>query len=240
MAFLFGGARLNEVYRQEKKYFMSLTDMQRLMGLLDQVMIQDPHNGAQGYAIRSLYFDSLDDRDYQEKVDGVELRRKIRLRIYSPAADFAMLEMKQKQGTYQKKRSLRIARSHAEELVSGRYDSLLTYSDPFAAECYGMMHMWCYRPKTVVEYLRKAYIAKENKIRITFDHEIRASEACLDLFSPQLNLYPVLDGFNGVLEVKYNGFLLSYIKDLVSSANRSELSVSKYCLARSAGLKFSL
>lgn len=103
-----------------------------------------------------------------------------------------------------------------------------------------MMHMWCYRPKTVVEYLRKAYIARENKIRITFDHEIRASEACLDLFSPQLNLYPVLDGFNGVLEVKYNGFLLSYIKDLVSSANRSELSVSKYCLARSAGLKFSL
>ncbi len=50
----------------------------------------------------------------------------------------------------------------------------------------------------------------------------------------------MLDGFNGVLEVKYNGFLLSYIKDLVSSANRSELSVSKYCLARSAGLKFSL
>ena len=231
---------MNEVYRQEKKYFMTLTDMQRLMGLLDQVMIQDPHNGARGYSIRSLYFDSLDERDYQAKVDGVELRRKIRLRIYHPTADFAMLEMKQKQGIYQKKRSLRIARAHAQELVAGRYDSLLTYRDPFAAECYGMMHMWCYRPKTVVEYLRKAYIAKENKIRITFDHEIRASEACLDLFSPQLNLYPVLDSFNGVLEVKYNGFLLTYIKDLVSSANRSELSVSKYCLARSAGLKFSL
>lgn len=44
MAFLFGGARLNEVYRQEKKYFMSLTDMQRLMGLLDQVMIQGTRN----------------------------------------------------------------------------------------------------------------------------------------------------------------------------------------------------
>lgn len=231
---------MNEVYRQEKKYFMNLVDMQRLMGRLDQVMIQDPHNGARGYTIRSLYFDSLNERDYLQKLDGLELRRKLRLRIYHPAADFAMLEMKQKQGVYQKKRSLRISRAHALEVAAGRYDSLLDYTDPFAAECYGLLHLWCYRPKTVVEYLRKAYIAKENKIRITFDHEIRATEACLDLFSPQLNLYPVLDSFNGVLEVKYNGFLLSYIKNLVSAANRSELSVSKYCLARSACLKFSL
>lgn len=67
-----------------------------------------------------------------------------------------------------------------------------------------------------------------------------ATEASFDLFDPKLNLYPVLDPFNGVLEVKYNGFLLSYIKNMVNAANRSELSVSKYCLARSAGLKFSL
>lgn len=65
-AFFFGGALLNEVYRQEKKYFMNLVEMQRLMGLFDQVMIQDPHNGARGYSIRSLYFDSLDERDYYQ------------------------------------------------------------------------------------------------------------------------------------------------------------------------------
>ena len=231
---------MNEVYRQEKKYFMTLVDMGRLSARLDRVMLQDSHNGARGYPIRSLYFDSLDERDYQEKIDGLELRRKLRLRIYDPSADFAMLEMKQKEGAYQKKRSLRISRADALALTAGRYEGLLRYGDPFAAECYGLMHLWCYRPKTVVEYRRKAYIARENQIRITFDSEIRASEACLDLFSPCLNLYPVLDPFNVVLEVKYNGFLLSYIKDLVNGANRSALSVSKYCLARSAGLKFSL
>ena len=95
-------------------------------------------------------------------------------------------------------------------------------------------------PKTIVEYKRKAFIAKENKIRITFDSGIRATEADMSLFDPSLNMYPVLDPYNGVLEVKYNGFLLSYIKKLVNGANRSELSVSKYCLARSAGMKFAL
>lgn len=231
---------MNEVYRQEKKYFMTLLDMKKLSGQLERVMIQDTHNQSRGYNIRSLYFDTIYEQDYEAKTDGLELRRKIRLRIYDPAGDFAMLEMKQKEGNYQKKRSLRVAREDAIALTFGRYHSLLKYTDPFAAECYGLMHMQCYRPKTIVEYKRKAYIAKENKIRITFDHEIRATETNMDRFDPNLNLYPVLDSFNGVLEVKYNGFLLSYIKSLINEANRSELSVSKYCLARSASMKFSL
>ena len=125
-------------------------------------------------------------------------------------------------------------------LTSGSYSCLLQYADPFAGECYGLMNRLCYRPRTIVEYRRKAYIARENNIRVTLDHDIRSTETCFDLFSENLNMYPVLDPYNGVLEVKYNGFLLSYIKNLVNAADRSELSVSKYCLARSAGLKFSL
>ena len=85
---------MNEVYRQEKKYFMTVADMDRLSAKLSKVMIQDAHNGSQGYSIRSLYFDTLYDSDYHEKLDGIELRRKIRLRIYDPASEFAMLEMK--------------------------------------------------------------------------------------------------------------------------------------------------
>ncbi len=231
---------MNEVYRQEKKFFMNRIAMQKLSQRLEPVMLQDKHNGPRGYSIRSLYFDTLDERDYFEKIEGVSLRRKIRLRIYDPASSFAMLELKQKEGNYQKKRSLKITRADAVELAAGNYGSLLRYSDPFASECYGLMNRLCYRPKTVVEYRRKAYIAKENNIRITLDHQIRATEACFDLFCEDLNMYPVLDPYNGILEVKYNGFLLSYIKNLVNMADRSELSVSKYCLARSAGLKFSL
>lgn len=229
---------MNEVLRQEKKYLMTVTDLCRLAHSLEAIMMQDAHNGAEGYKIRSLYFDTLNDQDYQDKLNGVELRRKLRLRTYDPYADFAMLEMKQKQGQYQKKRSLRISRADAVSLMQGRYDVLLHYKDPFAAECYGLMNLMCYRPKTIVEYQRKAFVAKENQIRITLDHQIRATESALNLFDPQLNLYPVFDQSNAVLEVKYNGFLLSYIKELVNAADRSELTVSKYCLARSAGLKF--
>lgn len=232
------GESLEQVLRQEKKFLMHEVAMLKLCSRLNEVMIEDPFNGKNGYAIRSLYFDTVDEKDYTDKIDGLELRRKIRLRVYSPDSDFAKLEMKQKQGAYQKKRSLKISREDAEKMTRGDYSPLLAYPEPFAAECYGLMNMLCYRPKTIVEYRRRAYIAKENRIRITFDNCIKSTESCFELFSKNLNQYPVLDPFNAILEVKYNGFLLSYIKQLINEADRSEISVSKYVLAREAGLGY--
>ena len=98
------------------------------------------------------------------------------------------------------------------------------------------MHCRCSRPKAVVEYRRQAFVARENHIRITLDSRITATEAGFDVFSERLPMYAVMDPFHMVLEVKYNGFLLSYIKDLLDLVERSELSVSKYCLARSVSL----
>ena len=80
----------------------------------------------------------LDDSDFYDKIEGIELRRKLRLRIYSPESDFAMLEMKQKEGSYQRKRSLRVSREDAQKLIKGEFSALLHYEDPFAAECFGL------------------------------------------------------------------------------------------------------
>ncbi|MDE7029495.1 MAG: polyphosphate polymerase domain-containing protein [Lachnospiraceae bacterium] len=229
---------MNEVLRQEKKYLISLDQMYAYSQYFGGVMMQDAHNGAEGYAIRSLYFDTLENRDFEEKENGLALRRKIRLRCYDAADSFAMLEMKQKQGAMQKKRSLRMKREDAMQLVRGEYGVLLSYEEAFARECYAVMNMHCYRPRAVVEYRRKAFIAKENKIRITFDHQIKATESNMDLFSAQLVQNTVLDTYLAVLEVKYNGFLLSYIKDLLQCCDSSELSVSKYCLSRSVSTHY--
>lgn len=223
---------MNEVLRQEKKYLISLVRYYQLCFTLMQVLQVDKHSADDGYPIRSLYFDTLEEKDYVEKDDGSDVRRKIRLRNYGPQMPFAMLEMKQKQGSSQKKRSLRVSREDGAALCRGQYDSLLKYPDPFAAECYALMQTQCYLPKAVVEYRRKAFVAKENQIRVTFDHHITGTEANFDIFSPNLLLYPVLDPYLVVLEVKYNGFLLSYIKDMLRSVDQSELSAGKYSLSR--------
>ena len=227
-----GGGRLNKILRQEKKFLIDTVDFRSTSARLQKVMMPDPHNGPHGYVIRSLYFDTPYDTDFSEKQAGVEQRRKIRLRCYDPKLDFAMLEMKQKQGERQLKRSLRISRSDALGLIDGDCSVLLRYGDPFAAEIYALMKTRAYLPRTIVQYNRMAFIARENRIRITFDNGIVATESCFDLFSERLNMNPVLDPYDVVLEVKFNGFLLNYIQSMINGIDKSELSVSKYVLAR--------
>ena len=223
---------MNKVLREEKKYLKRIDEYIKKSYELEKILMQDPHNGIHGYKIRSLYFDTPFDDDFYEKQAGIETRRKIRLRCYDPTHNYAMLEMKQKQGNQQLKRSLRISRSVAKKIISSDYSPLLSYDEPFATEIYGLMQCRCYRPKTIVEYNRKAFIAKENKIRVTFDHRIVSTESSFDLFSERLNMNPVLDPYDVVMEVKFNGFLLSYIREVINSIDKSELSISKYCLAR--------
>lgn len=223
---------IQKVLRQEKKYLMAAEEALRLKAKLERVISADPHNGSEGYMVRSLYFDTLMDKDYQEKLAGAELRRKLRLRIYSPEDDFALLEIKQKQGAYQLKRSMKINREHAQLLAEGDYSPLTGYEEPFAWEVYGILNMSIYRPKTIVEYRRSAFVMKENSIRITFDSRIEATECSRDLFDRELLLCPVLEPWKVILEVKYDGFLLSYLKDILQTADKSELAVSKYCQAR--------
>ncbi len=229
---------MRDVLREEKKFLLNQAEALRLRSQLAAAVHADEHNGADGYLVRSLYFDSLDNRDFQEKEAGVELRRKLRLRVYSPDADFALFEMKQKQGAYQRKRSLRLSRAEAQALIAGDQAVLLREGSSFGKECYAIMQAWAYRPKTIVEYDRYAFVSPQNSIRITFDSGIRANECSFDLFDPQLALSSVLHPYAVVLEVKYNGFLLSYIKDMLLPVQQSELSVSKYCMARQTGCQY--
>ena len=223
---------MQEVLRSERKFLLNQAEYLKTSHYLSQLLHEDPHNGPQGYLIRSLYFDTEYDRDYFDKEDGLDVRKKLRLRIYDPQSKSAVLEMKQKQGSRQRKRSLRVSREDALSLAACDYRPLLKYSEDFAGECYALMHTRAYRPRTIVQYRRKAFIAKENNIRLTFDMQITATESNFSLFDPGLLLYPVLSADRVVLEVKYNGFLLSYIKQMLSGVDRNELSVSKYCLAR--------
>lgn len=223
---------MNEVLRKEKKFIITLDEYYRIKNKLENVIKLDNNSNEEGYIVRSLYFDTINDSDYENKMDGLELRRKIRLRNYGPNSNFAKLEIKQKQGEFQKKRSLKLKKEDAIELINGNYSVLLKSNESFAYECYCLMNMYCYKPKAVIEYKRKAFVVKENKIRITLDHDIIATESNFNIFDSNLNQNSMMNNFYVILEVKYNGFLLSYIKDLLDDCNKSELSVSKYCLGR--------
>lgn len=228
---------LLEVLRSEYKYGINGLEAAQLEYMLRQALRPDAHNGPGGYLVRSLYFDTPNDSDFYDKLDGYEMRRKIRLRVYNSNAATAKLEMKEKQGSCQRKRSLTLPREDAQRLCAGDYTPLLKDGSPFALELYSRMRQYYYLPKCIVEYDRKAFLADANDTRITLDSGLRASESCLDPFAARPALYPVGEPGAVTLEVKYSRFLLSYVKDLVSLSKRTAISQSKYCAARNVTMR---
>ena len=91
---------------------------------------------------------------------------------------------------------------------------LLSLQEPLAQECYALMNIHGYQPRSVVEYRRRAFIARENKIRVTFDHHIVGTESGFDIFDSALPQYPVQDTSLVVLEVN------PWIKQTASSRER--------------------
>lgn len=224
------------VIRREQKYVLNLMQAESLYHRLCMVLQGDPYNGNKPYLVRSLYFDTLENKDYEEKMGGIEERKKIRLRVYDADSDTAKLELKEKQGQDQVKRSMTISRDDARRLTDGEYDALDKYESELAQDIKNRMEVGRYRPACIVEYQRRAFAVPTNDIRITFDSNIASNEGNFDLFDKALQTYPVTPPDSVCLEVKYNHFLLHYIKEMLRLDSAEETSNSKYCLARKFGL----
>lgn len=221
-----------DVTRTELKYEIGLVTAADMKRKLDIYMNADPHNGEQGYLVRSLYFDTIHDTDFEQKVEGYDERQKIRLRVYGADAVTAKLEVKEKTGAFQRKRSLTLNREESGQMINGDYRFLLNREEALAPWLYSFLNMRCYIPKCIVEYDRYAFILDHNDTRITFDANLRATEVNFNVFDDSLSLYPVSPPGAVTMEVKYTGFLLTHLKNELNRCQKMQSSNSKYCRAR--------
>ncbi len=222
-----------EVVRSEYKYLLEDARAVGIRERIGKLLMRDPHSGEDGYTVRSLYFDTPDNRDFESKLAGTDDRQKIRLRVYSWRDDMCSLEMKIKKGDLGCKKTLRISRADAEMLIRGEFSHLLNYSDVSedAVRFYTELTLGCMRPVTMIEYRRQAFIYPEWNTRVTFDDRIMCSEADFELFRDKPLFSPALQG-RTVLEVKFDRYLMKFIRDALAPHKLTRLSVSKYCYGR--------
>lgn len=221
------------IYRHEEKYLLSRAGYCYLKGLLSGVMELDGNTGGSGdYYIRSLYFDTLSNREYNEKSSGIYERRKIRIRIYDTEAELVKLELKAKAGPGIHKEALTISRAEAKRLIAGDCSFLTAYSKPVAAKLYRIWKSDIYRPAVVIDYEREAYVLPVFAVRLTFDKRVRAHLGGDGFWDPKLPMAALLDGSKVVLEVKYTQMLPEYIKQLLATVPKVPTAFSKYCCCR--------
>ncbi len=221
------------VFRTEQKYYISKTASANLRRELDQILTRDEHSSKDGYMVRSLYFDTINNRDYMTKMDGDESRYKIRIRVYSHDSQSCKLEVKKKDDDLESKISIWIDKSDAEELARLNYSVLTKYfsQSQDAVYLYTLLQRGVYRPVVLTEYDRLAYIYPLFDTRITLDSGLKSSESNFDLFCEDPG-YTKLLNEKDILEIKYNEKLVRFISDIMKKYNLTRCSASKYCISR--------
>ncbi|NQV14878.1 polyphosphate polymerase domain-containing protein [bacterium] len=203
---------------------------------------QDNHRALQTsnrYEIRSIYFDTFGLQDYYEKVAGIQIRKKLRIRGYNHqrADSDVFLEIKRKTNDFISKDRAPIRFNELEDfLESGNLERYFPHRPDFpksrqSAERF-LFHLRrkSLIPLNIVTYNREAYIGKFNHSdRITFDCNIRSKmfPSIEELYSDD-NFKVYLDR-EFVLEFKSELPTPKWFRRIIQNHNLKRQAYSKYC-----------
>lgn len=221
-------------FRHEWKHEITYSDMLVLRQRLSAVASPDIHAVNGRYTIRSLYFDNLSDKALREKIDGVNVREKFRIRYYGHNNSLIHLEKKSKINNLCLKESADLTRKQAQDIVDGSYDWMLQSDIPLIQEFYSKIMSQGLRPKTIVDYTREPFVFGPGNVRVTLDYNIRTGMNCTDFLN--LNCVTVPAGNAPIiLEVKWDAYLPDIIRDAVQLTGCRVGAFSKYAACRTYG-----
>ena len=221
-------------FRHEWKHEINALDLLALRARLRAVMATDPHAPGGSYMIRSLYFDTPEDRALHEKLDGVNGREKFRLRCYN--SDFSLIRLEKKckyQGLCRKETAL-LTLAETQALLAGEWGWMRRRGRPIVLELYSKMCTQGLLPKTIVEYVREPFVYAPGNVRVTLDRDIRTGLRSTDFLNTGGITVPV-GGPEAILEVKWDAFLPAVVRDAVQLRGRRTAAFSKYAASRIYG-----
>ncbi|MBE5985759.1 MAG: molecular chaperone, partial [Paenibacillaceae bacterium] len=96
------------------------------------------------------------------------------------------------------------------------------------------MTMQGLRPKTIVDYIREPFVYEPGNVRVTLDYDIRTGLQCIDFLNADCLMIPAGDS-GIIMEVKWDEFLPSIIRDVVQLTGRRVTAFSKYAACRIYG-----
>lgn len=223
-------------FRHELKHYINLADYLSIRQRLLAVARPDGHTGPEGtYKIRSLYFETPEDKALNEKLSGINQREKFRLHYYNGDLSNIKLEKKTKIGGLGNKRSAQITREECEKLMEGELEWMMASEEPLLLELYAKMKYQQLKPKTVVDYVREPYVFGPGNVRMTIDSQIKTGIHSKDFFHLELPTIPTAVGNVIILEVKYDAFLPDIMRDIIQQGNRKSTAYSKYAISRIYG-----
>lgn len=225
-------------YRHELKFLCSQLQVELLMSQLDCLMDKDTHSGEKGfYAVRSLYFDDYHNSAIKQKEDGIDNRKKYRIRSYLSGMDDKFhLEIKYRLRDKVRKEACDLSKEETGLILEGiplenAYSSDRTVLKQFELARDRMF----LQPAVIVEYDRVPYVYPEGNVRITIDRNICASPDTGAFMKQDIVTVPILERGFHLLEIKYDEYLPDVLRQAIQIVSPEKTSFSKFYLCRLVG-----
>lgn len=223
--------------RFELKYVIPHEEARAFVEGLGELLEPDPNAGPDGlYRISSTYYDSDDWVCFWEKIDGLKVRRKLRVRRYEDTGgDHALVEIKQRiDRTVQKRRTRLPLETIFSVLPSpsgeARSDPGALAEDPVMAEALWLVAAHDLRPKINIRYQRRAFHAVHDPgLRITIDTRLVCRRHNLDWTGDSDGEVYFLPADISVLEIKFNHSVPLWLTTWVAHFECELRRLSKYC-----------
>lgn len=221
-------------YRNEIKFIISKNMAEVLKQRLSLIMSIDAnsYNDDNSYLIRSLYFDNENSDAYYEKMDGVEYRKKYRIRIYNFDNKFIRLECKYKHNNMTSKDQILIDDDICSKIIDGKVDEIDLTKDNLLRQFATDYRLNRLMPSIIVDYNRVAFTYHVSDVRITFDSKIKSGLYNYNLFDKDATTYSVIDDNQMVLEVKFNEILPESIAVILQTVPTFRQAFSKFATCR--------
>jgi hypothetical protein len=227
--------------RLEYKYVVPNESLSRLRAMIAPFVEPDVNAvayGERGYTVRSIYFDTPGLDFYHDKLAGLKVRKKLRLRGYNggQACSVVFLEIKRKNVMAIMKNRAPVEYAHIGALFDTgdvkRYVAVqpdLPHASEDARRFFFYVYRDSLRPIVLIAYEREAYYSKfAPLLRITFDKHLRSAicPALDGLFEEEGMRYIMPRHF--VLEVKFSDRFPSWLRSTLGALGLRRQTLSKY------------
>ncbi len=231
--------------RFELKYQISVMDRDRIIKQirpfmeLDKHVKTDKYNNPGFYEVRSVYYDNPFRKAFFEKINGIMVRYKLRIRFYPDFEDgdeeIVFIEVKSKYNENVAKSRVIVPFEKAFKIVdettpeAKEFYKNASYQDKLVLNGIWYLYKRFYIvPVCVVCYKRQPYMAKiEKTFRITFDTDVKIRDYNFDLHVGGGRKY-VVPPHICVMEIKFNSFIPNWAIRLIQRNECIQLKISKF------------
>jgi hypothetical protein len=200
----------------------------------------DPHvSNNYDYEVRSLYFDSNFQHSFMEKINGIAIRKKLRIRYYpdfvNAEGKFAFIEIKKKINENVAKSRVFVPLADAVKILDKNSNEALKFFDCASGqdqqtlkEIWWLNKRYNLKTSCIVSYKRRPFLSKlEKTFRLTFDTNVMVRNYNLNLNYGGGSKYIIPRGIC-IMEVKFNNYIPKWAIKILQNNNCLQYKISKF------------